>query len=86
VEIDGEYKNSMAEEEAKGLRSDLDDESNDAVDNGLNALLQLPRIPVPITSKPGMQAKIDYQKSHLLTQEDHVQHLEGLATRRNAAA
>jgi len=33
-----------------------------------------------------MEAKIDYGKSLVLTKEDHIQHLEAMATKRDEAA
>jgi len=87
VENEGEDEETLLEgQQGHGHDNDADEEGHDAGDNGFKELLQLPRISLPRRSKTHPQEKIDYHKSLLLTQEDHVNELESLATKRDEAA
>jgi len=83
VNIDGEEDETMLGE---GKAFKATNNGTKAMDEGFNDLLRLSRISLPVTPKARTQVKIDYHKSVVLTQEDHVEHLEVLATIKDEVA
>lgn len=52
---------------------------------GFKNLLELPQIKFPPVKKTKVEPRIDYQKSILLTEAQHIQELEDIAAKREIA-
>jgi len=60
--------------------------SSQELHRSFSELLELPRLQISSMPKAVSEPQIDYQKSILLTQEQHMKELEDLATKREAVA
>jgi len=86
VEVEGDEEEATDIEGGVSNHSDAEDAHQEKKENGdqfsFTGLLKLPRVELPPTTKAGVEARIDYQRSIVLTAEDHMQHLQQLATKK----
>jgi len=90
VQVDGDEEQDCGQANGSATSSDEEGEVGHMQEERRRKefleLLELPRIQLPPISRTKMEPRIDYHKSILLTQEQHLMDLEDLATKREEAA
>jgi len=79
------YGEGLQQEVTSNEHGQGEEEDDDGVDLSFTTLLQRPRIKMPNMSKAAMETQVDYHKSIILMNEQYMQELEVIATKREEA-